>query len=80
MNTKRWISLGVAFAAIVLAIAMIKVFPVYVTFCCLLTFVCGTVAGYLFKNPEVLKVIEYVEKTVEKPVKAIKVKKNKKVE
>ena len=80
MNTKRWISLGVTLAAIVLAIAMIKVFPIYVTFCCLITFVCGTVAGYLFKNPEVQKVIEYVEKIVEVPNKVTKPKKNKKVE
>ena len=80
MNTKRWISLGVAFAAIVLAIAMIKVFPVYVTFCCLLTFICGAVAGYLFKNPEVQKVIEYVEKVVEVPNKVTKPKRMKKVE
>ena len=80
MNTKRWISLGVAFAAIVLAVAMIKAFPVYVTFCCLITFICGTVAGYLFKNPEVQKVIEYVEKIVEVPNKVTKPKKNKKVE
>lgn len=80
MNTKRWISLGVSFAAVVLAIALIKVFPIYVTFCCLLTFICGTVAGYLFKNPEVQKVIEYVEKIVEVPVKATKTKKNKKAE
>lgn len=80
MNTKRWISLGVSFAAVVLAIALIKVFPIYVTFCCLLTFICGTIAGYLFKNPEVQKVIEYVEKIVEVPVKVTKTKKNKKAE
>ena len=80
MNTKRWISLGVAFAAIVLAFAMIKVFPVYVTFCCLITFVCGTVTGYLFKNPEVQKIVETIEKIVEVPVKTTKSKKNKKVE
>ena len=80
MNTKRWISLGIAVLVIILAIVLTNVLPIWITLYAGLAFVAGFVAGYLFKNPEVLKVIEYVEKTVEKPVKAIKVKKNKKVE
>ena len=77
MNTKRWISLGVTFLVIILAIVLTNVLPIWITFYACLAFVAGFVAGYLFKKPEV------ITKTVEKIVevaKPIKVKKVKRVE
>jgi putative flippase GtrA len=77
MNTKRWISLGIAVLVIVLAIVLTNVLPIWITFYACLAFVAGFVAGYLFKKPEV------ITKTIEKIVevaKPIKVKKAKKVE
>ena len=77
MNTKRWISLGIAVLVIILAIFLTNVLPIWITLYACLAFAAGFVAGYLFKKPEV------ITKTVEKIVevtKPIKVKKVKKVE
>lgn len=77
MNTKRWISLGIAVLIVILAIVLTNVLPIWITFYACLAFVSGFVAGYLFKKPEV------ITKTVEKIVevtKPIKIKKAKKVE
>ena len=77
MNTKRWISLGIAVLIVILAIVLTNVLPIWITFYACLAFVAGFVAGYLFKKPEV------ITKTVEKIVevtKPIKIKKSKKVE
>lgn len=77
MNTKRWISLGIAVLIVILAIVLTNVLSIWITFYACLAFVAGFVAGYLFKKPEV------ITKTVEKIVevtKPIKIKKAKKVE
>lgn len=76
MNTKRWISLGIAVLVIILAIVLTNVLPIWITFYACLAFVAGFVAGHLFKKPEVIT--KTVEKIVEvtKPIKI----KRKKVE
>lgn len=78
MNTKRWISVGITAVFVVISVVLINVLPLWLTFYGLLAFCSGAVAGYLFKNPEV------VTKTVEKIVEVVKEnkakKKNKKVE
>lgn len=69
MNTKRWISLGIAVIIVILAIVLTNVLPIWITLYACLAFAAGFVAGYLFKKPEV------ITKTVEKIVEVTKPKK-----
>ena len=79
MNTRKWIAFGIALVAILASIALIKFFPFWVTISCLVTFIAGVVAGYIYKEPEVITKI--VNKIVEVPAKTKTTKKNtKKVE
>lgn len=60
MNTKRWISLAIVAVVVVGALALIKLFPFWVTLACLVSLVGGFAAGYLAKNT-VEEIIEVVE-------------------
>lgn len=51
MTVKRWISLAIVLAVVVGALALIKLFPFWVTIACLAALVGGFAAGYLAKNP-----------------------------
>lgn len=51
MTVKRWISLAIVVAVVVGALALIKLFPFWVTLACLVSLVGGFAAGYLAKNP-----------------------------
>lgn len=51
MTTKRWISLAIVAVMVIGALALIKLFPFWVTLACLVALVGGFVAGYLAKNP-----------------------------
>lgn len=55
MNTKRWIALGITVVVVILLLVAIKFVPLWLTFVNLAMFVSGCIAGYLFKNPEVLE-------------------------
>jgi hypothetical protein len=63
MNTRRWIALGITALIVVITIVLINVLPIWTTLYAALAFAAGAVAGYLFKNPEI--VTETVEKIVE---------------
>lgn len=63
MNNKRWIALGITVLIAILAVVLVNVLPIWVTFYACLAFVAGFAAGYLFKKPEVIT--ETVEKIVE---------------
>lgn len=62
MTTKRWISLAIVAAVAVGALALIKLFPFWVTLACLVSLVGGFAAGYLAKNT-VEEVVELVDPT-----------------
>jgi hypothetical protein len=79
MNTRKWIALGIALIVILAAMALIKFYPLWVTISCLVAFIAGTIAGYVYKGPEIITKI--VEKIVEVPAKPKTTKKKtKKVE
>lgn len=60
MNTKRWISLAIVVAVVVGALALIKLFPFWVTIACLVALVGGFAAGYLAKN-SIEEIVELVD-------------------
>lgn len=60
MTVKRWISLAIVAVVVIGALALIKLFPFWVTIACLVSLVGGFVAGYLAKNT-VEEVIELVD-------------------
>ena len=62
MTTKKWISLAIVVAVAVGALALIKLFPFWVTLACLVSLVGGFAAGYLAKNT-VEEVVELVDPT-----------------
>lgn len=62
MTVKRWISLAIVAVVVVGALALIKLFPFWVTIACLVSLVGGFAAGYLAKNT-VEEVIELVDPT-----------------
>lgn len=60
MTTKKWISLAIVAVVAVGALALIKLFPFWVTLACLVSLVGGFAAGYLAKN-SVEEVINLVD-------------------
>lgn len=62
MTTKKWISLAIVAVVVVGALALIKLFPFWVTLACLVSLVGGFAAGYLAKNT-VEEVVELVDPT-----------------
>lgn len=60
MTTKKWISLAIVAVVVVGALALIKLFPFWVTLACLVSLVGGFAAGYLAKN-SVEEVINLVD-------------------
>ena len=60
MTVKKWISLAIVVAVAVGALALIKLFPFWVTIACLVSLVGGFAAGYLAKDT-VEEVIELVD-------------------
>ena len=78
MNTKRWISLGIVLLAVITAVILINVLPIWITLYAGLAFAAGFVAGHLFKKPEVItdtveKIVELVKETKASKSKAKKV-------
>ena len=60
MTAKKWISLAIVAVVAVGALALIKLFPFWVTLACLVSLVGGFAAGYLAKDT-VEEVVEVVE-------------------
>lgn len=60
MTVKKWISLAIVVVVAVGALALIKLFPFWVTIACLVALVGGFAAGYLAKDT-VEEVIELVD-------------------
>lgn len=60
MTTKRWISLAIVAVVVVGALALIKLFPFWVTLACLVSLAGGFLAGYLAKT-SVEEVINLVD-------------------
>ena len=60
MTVKKWISLAIVVVVAVGALALIKLFPFWVTIACLVSLVGGFAAGYLAKDT-VEEVIELVD-------------------
>ena len=70
MNTKRWTALAIVAVVVVGSLGLIKLFPFWATFACLVSVIAGFAAGYLFKKD----IIKEVEKVAVKkvPVEVIK--------
>lgn len=60
MTTKKWISLAIVAVVAVGALALIKLFPFWVTLACLVSLVGGFAAGYLAKDTveEVINLVD----------------------
>ena len=52
MTKKKWFAIGIIAVVVIGALALIKVFPFWVTLICLACGVAGYIAGYLFKDTE----------------------------
>lgn len=52
MTKKKWIAIIIIAVVVIGALALIKVFPFWVTLICLACGVAGYIAGYLFKDTE----------------------------
>lgn len=52
MTKKKWFAIGIIAVVVIGALALIKVFPFWVTLVCLACGVAGYIAGYLFRDPE----------------------------
>lgn len=52
MTKKKWFAIGIIAVVVIGALALIKVFPFWVTLVCLACGIAGYIAGYLFKESE----------------------------
>lgn len=62
MTTKKWISAAIIAVVVVGALALIKLFPLWVTLSYLISLAGGLIAGYLFKD-KVETVVNMVDST-----------------
>lgn len=62
MTTKKWISAAIIAVVVVGALALIKLFPFWVTLSCLISLAGGLIAGYLLKD-KVETVVNMVDST-----------------
>lgn len=62
MTTKKWISAAIIAVVVVGALALIKLFPFWVTLACLISLLGGLIAGYLLKD-KVKTVVNMVDPT-----------------
>lgn len=72
MTKERWIAVAIIALVVLGSLALIKIFPFWVTLACLFSITAGFIAGYMYKKPEIITKIQEVIKEVPVPVKSAK--------